>query len=71
MNNTSDRVERHVEIVVAKGAVLFGVQHFEERRRGVAAEVRSELVDLVEDEDRILRLRAPDALQDLAGQRPM
>src|SRR5204863_2219081 len=36
---------------------------------GIAAEVGAELVDLVEDEHGVLRLRAAEALDDLAGQR--
>ena len=35
----------------------------------VAAEIGPELVDLVEDEHRVLRLGAAQALDDLAGQR--
>ena len=35
------QVERHVEIVIAERVVLLGVEHFEQRRRRVAAEVRA------------------------------
>ena len=63
------QIERHVEVVIAERVVLFRIEHLEQRRRGVAAEVGAELVDLVEDEDRVLRLGAAQALDDLAGQR--
>src|SRR5581483_5907403 len=36
----------------------------------IAAEVRAEFVDLVQDEHRVLRLGAPQPLDNLAGQRP-
>ena len=62
-------VERHVEVVIAKRIVLFGIEHFEQRRRRVAAEIRAELVDLVQDEHRVLRLGAAQPLNDLARQR--
>ena len=46
-----------------------GIEHLEQRRGRVAAEVGAELVDLVEDEHRVARLGAAQALDDLAGQR--
>jgi hypothetical protein len=39
--------------VIAEGVVLLRVEHLEERRRRITAEIRSELVDLVEEEDRV------------------
>ena len=63
------QVERHVQVVIAEGVVLLRVEHLEQRRRRIAAEVGAELVDLVEDEDRVLRLGAAQPLDDLAGQR--
>ena len=62
-------VERHVEVVVDEGVVLLGVEHLEQRRRGIAAEVGAELVDLVEHEDRVVRAGVAQALDDAAGQR--
>src|ERR1700674_3990069 len=61
-------IERHVQIVVAEGRVLLGIECFEQRRRRIATEVASNLVNFVEHEDRIFRLRAPYSLNDLAGQ---
>jgi hypothetical protein len=44
-----------VEVVIVEGAVLLRVEHLEQRRRGVAAEVGRHLVDLVEEEDGVVR----------------
>ena len=63
------QVERHVEIVVAERRVLLGIERFEQRRSGIAAEVASNFVDFVEHEDRIFRLGAANALNDLSRQR--
>ena len=52
-----------------KVVVLLGVEHLEQRRRRVAAEVGRHLVDLVEQEDRVVRARLLQRLDDLAGQR--
>ena len=54
--------------MVLEGVVLLGVQHLEQGRGRVAAEVGAQLVDLVEHEHRVLALRAAQALDDLAGQ---
>ena len=63
------QIERDIEIVIAERVVLLRIEHLEQRRRGIAAEIRSELVDLVEDEDRVLRLRAAQTLNHLPRQR--
>ena len=62
------QVEGQVDVVVLEGVVLLRVQHLEQGRRRVAAEVRAQLVHLVEHEHRVLALRAAQALDDLAGQ---
>ena len=54
--------------MIAEGVVLFRIEDLEQRRGRVAAEVRAELVDLVEDEHRVAGFGAPQALDDLAGQ---
>ena len=61
-------VEGQVDVVVLEGVVLLGVQHLEQGGGRVAAEVRADLVHLVEHEDRVLALRAAQPLDDLAGQ---
>ena len=48
------QIEGHAQVVVAEGVVLLGVQHLEQRRRRIAAEVGAQLVDLVEQEDRVV-----------------
>ena len=51
------QVEVDVQVMVAEGRVLLGVEDFQERGRGIAAEVGAELVDLVEHEDRVIGRR--------------
>ncbi|MNK67791.1 hypothetical protein D3C87_871360 [compost metagenome] len=64
-------VEGQVQVVIAEVEVLGGVQHFEQGRGGVPAqEIRSQLVDLVEHEDRVIGARALDGLKDPAGHGP-
>ena len=70
------RHEHHVrqvvvdlEVMVVERRVLLGVQHLEQRRRRIAAEIHAHLVDLVEQEQRIGRLGLAHRLDDLAGHR--
>ena len=51
------QVEVDLDVVVAEGVVLLRVEHFEQRRRRIAAEVRAHLVDLVEQEQRVAARR--------------
>ena len=53
MNSTLREVDLEVEVVVAERRVLRRVEHLEQRRRRVAAPVGAELVDLVEQDDRV------------------
>ena len=69
MNKHLRKIESHVEIIVAEGRVLLGIKRFEQSRRGIAAEVAAYLVNFVEHEHRIFRLRASNALDDLPRQR--
>ena len=62
-------VEGDLDVVVAERVVLLRIEHLEQRGRRVAAEVDAQLVDLVEQEDRIARAGAAQALEDAAGQR--
>jgi hypothetical protein len=41
-------IERHVEVVVAEGAVLLGIEHLEHGRRRIAMDAGAHLVDLVQ-----------------------
>ena len=58
------QVQRNVQIVIAKIAILLWIEHFQQRRRRITAPVRADLVDLVEHEDRIHTLRPPQRLHD-------
>ena len=58
-----------VEVVVEERVVLFRVEHLEQRRRRVAAEVHRHLVDFVEQEHRVHRAGLLHHLDDLAGER--
>ena len=62
-------VERQVEVVVAEGRVLLGIEHLEHRARRVAAEVGAHLVDLVDHQDRVVRARVAQRAHDRAGHR--
>ena len=62
------QVVLHVEVMVDEHEVLLGIEHFEQRRRGIAAEVHRHLVDFVEHEDRVLGAGLLHHLDDLAGQ---
>ena len=59
----------HVEVMIDEHVVLLGIEHFEQRRRRVAAEIGRHLVDFVQHEDRIARPGLLHHLDDLAGQR--
>ena len=58
-----------IEIVVAEGEILLGVEHFEQGRRGVATEIHAHLVDFIETEHRVVALDLFEALDDLSRQR--
>ena len=62
-------VERHAKIIVAKGPVLLGVEHFQHRGRRVSLDAASQLVDLVQHHDAIARAGLLDCLNDVARQR--
>ena len=63
------KVEGHVHVVIPERAVLLGVEHLEQRRGRVPAEVHPELIDLVQHEHGVLRLDPPEPLDDLARER--
>jgi hypothetical protein len=60
------QVEVDLDVVVAEGVVLLRVQHFQQRAGRVAAEVHAQLVDLVEQEQRVAGAHLGQALQHLA-----
>ena len=55
--------------MILEGIVLLRIEDFEERRGRIATEIGAELIDLVEDEQRIIRARIANALNDAARQR--
>ncbi len=61
------QVVADVQIVIEELAVLFRVERLEQRRRGIAAEARADLVDFVEHDDGVVRLADAQRLQELAG----
>ena len=63
------QVKRNVKIVVSERVVLLGIEHLEQRRRGIAAPVASELVDLVQNKDRVARSGTSNRLNDSSRHR--
>ena len=63
------QVELDVEVVVAERVVLRRVEHLEQRRRRVAAPVGADLVDLVEQDDRVHRPGVAQRAHEPARQR--
>ena len=64
------KVIRDFEIVVAELPVLLRIKHFEQCRRRITAEVRADLVDLIEHDDRVARPRRAHRLNDPSRQCP-
>src|SRR5882724_3698677 len=56
------KIKRDTQVVVAETVVLFGVQHFEQSGRRVAAKVRAHLVNFVQHYQRIICSRLLDSL---------
>ena len=65
MNNTFDRSNVHIQIVVAERRILLRIERFQQRRSRITAKVAPHFVDFIEHEHRIFRLRTPNALNDL------
>ena len=60
-------VEGEIEVVITKGRVLLRVEDLQERGRRIAPEVGPHLIDFIEHDDWIARLRPADALNDATG----
>src|SRR5690606_5224419 len=45
------KIKGYFQIVVCKGVVLLWVENFQKRRRRISPEIRSELINLVKDND--------------------
>ena len=63
-------VEGQLEVMIGEGVVLLGVEQLEQRGLGRAAPARRELVDLVEEHDRVLDPGLAHRVDDAAGDRP-
>ena len=63
------QVKVEFQVVVLELAVLFGIEHFEQRRCGIAAEVLAQLVNLVEQEQWVDLARLLEVGDDLARER--
>jgi len=61
------QIEIDLEIVVVEGAVLFGIEHLEQRGRRIAAKVGRHLVDFIEQEQRIAHAALGEILNDFSG----
>ena len=62
-------VVRDLEIAVDEGVVLLRIEHFEQRRRRIAAEVFPDLVDLVDHDQRVVHADLDVALDQLSRHR--
>ena len=58
------QIERHAQIVIGKGVVLFRVEHLQQGGRRVAAKIHPDLVDFVQHEHRIAGAGLFHALND-------
>ena len=63
------KVQRDLEVVVAERVILRRVEDLEQRCRRVALDAHRNLVDFVEHEHRVRRLRRLQRLDDAAGHR--
>ena len=63
------KIERQIQIMIAESVILLGVQDLQQRRRRIAAKIGADFVDLVEHENRIVRTRLLDTLNDAPWQR--
>ena len=63
------QVERQIEVMVGERVVLRRVEHFEQRRRRVAAKIRAHLVQFVEQDHRVAAFDAAQGLDDAPGHR--
>src|SRR5712692_6369484 len=57
-----------VEIMILEHMVLFRIEHFEQSRARIAAKIRAQLVDFVEQQHRIYRSGFLHHLDNLSGQ---
>ena len=46
-----------IKVMIHEHVILFRIEHFEQRSRGIATEVHRHLVDLIQHDDGVLRAR--------------
>ena len=63
------QIERQIEVMVGERVVLRRIEHFQQRRRRVAAKIRADLVQFVEQNDRVAAFDAAQRLDDASGHR--
>ncbi len=63
------QVERQIEIMVGERVVLRRVEHFEQRGRRIAAKIRADLVEFIQQNHRIAAFDAAQGLDDASGHR--
>ena len=63
-------IEGHLQKMVAEGAVLLGVQHLQQGRGGIAPLIIAQLVDLIQQQQRITALSLLNGGNDAARHGP-
>ncbi len=63
------QVKRDSQIVIAETIVLLRVENFEQCGRWVTTKIRADLIDLIEHDQRVVRARLLESLNDAAGHR--
>ena len=63
------KIEIEFKVVILEFRVLFGIEHFEQRRGRIAAEILTQFVDFIEQEKRIARPGLLEVGNDLARHR--
>ena len=64
------QIKGELHKVIPEGTVLLPVQHFQQSRSGVAPHVAAQLVDFVQQKQRISGARLADGIDDPSGHRP-
>jgi hypothetical protein len=62
------QVEWQVEVIIGESMVLLRVEHFQQRGCRIAAEIGTDLVDFIEENDWIVGFDSAQALNDASGQ---
>ena len=60
-------IERYAEVMIAERVVLFRIEHLQQCRGRIAAEIGADLVHLIHHEHRIIRSGLLESLDDAAG----